>query len=305
MRSQETPLVLAKTPEIALPWWEVLALLAAVGVFSATAGSRRASPQTLRRLAILSSALYVALCAGLASADFKILSRAVEENNVLEWLTTVFLAWASVIAFVAAVGSHRRGSPSPTAMVLAAGFTWGWARELEYGGNLFAGQFWFTRNLFRPESFLGVSYFERFQERMRLPYDATTLYAVHLCFTAAALAAIVLLAKYAFCHRAAAGREARGFLRTLHGRLYALGVGLYVAAELIGGALHRLPQWSLFAGLAEARADLYHSIVEESLECWAAMALWFCALALWQASRRTRTSAPDADVARRPTTPAT
>lgn len=268
-----------------MPLWQVIALLIAAAAASVVLAGVRMRQITVSRLTLWVSILFVGICVGVGLVNAKLLSLATEEDNVIEWLTAICLLLAACIAFSAAIRLHRQGRPSPVAMILAVGFAWAFTRELEYGGDLFDGQFWFTRNIFHPQSFASVAYFERFKEQMHLHYDALTLYVVHLCFTAAAVAVAILLVRYVIRHRSVARQEMKRFLRVLHCRLFLLGAGLYVAAELVGGALHRLPQWQVFHSFTQYHGDLYHRIVEESLECWGSMVLWFCALALWQAAR--------------------
>ena len=74
--------------------------------------------------------------------------------------------------------------------------------------------------------------------------------------------------------------------KRLHGRLFLLGTGLFLAAEAVGGTLHKLDNWQLLASYTEAKGDLCHQIAEESMECWAAMTICFCAVAVWQTSRQ-------------------
>jgi hypothetical protein len=232
------------------------------------------------------STLLIGSCLALGLANMELLNRATQENQVIEWITVICLFAAACVAFISAVYAHRRGQPSPVTVFLATGFAWGFVRELEYFGNLLdRGRFYFSRNVFQPQSYLGVSFFENFRQLKGLSYDAHTLYWSHLGCTALGVVILVLLATYFVRHRTTARAELRAFVSAFHHRLFLLGVGLYICAELLGGTLHRLPRW----GVRSFDGNLYHRIVEESLECWGAITFLLCAAALWQKVRIIRT----------------
>jgi len=264
-----------------------MALLAA-GLAGATAAlmGRRAGRRTLARSLAIASAAFILGCVALGVWDIDLLDRATDEGNVIESLTALFLLSAGIVTVWSAVRLHRQGRPSPGAMLLAVGFNWAFWRELEYGGNLIDGQFWFTRNIFRIESLLSPAYFERFRQKMDLSYSASTLYAAHLALTGLMAVVIALLTWYFIRHRRQAREECRSLTRGLHGRLFLLGAGLFIAAEAIGGALHKLDDWQLLESYGDAKSDLWHEIAEESLECWGAMVICFCAVALWKTTRQ-------------------
>jgi len=278
--------MLADSRYTTLAFWQVALLAAGLAVVTAGLMRRRVERHILSRSLTIASAAFCLGCVALGVWDIGLLGQASREGNVIESLTALFLLSGAVVTIWSAIRLHRRDKPSPGAMLLATGFTWAFWRELEYGGNLIDGQFWFTRNLFRIKSFLGPAYFERFRQKMELSYQATTLYAAHLALTTLAVVVIALLVWYFIRHRRQACEECRALTHTLPGRLFLLGTGLFIAAEIIGGTLHKLDNWQLLEGFTEAKSDLWHSVAEESIECLGAIAICFCALALWQTARR-------------------
>lgn len=264
---------------------QVFLLFTATAVAGILLSWPKLSNSAVRKLFLLASILLVGGCVTLAFVDFTLFRTLGAKQNLIDWASAGFLLPAACIAFRAAIRLHRRGQPSPLAMTLAAGFAWACARETHYGGDFFDGKFWFTHNIFHLDAWTHVSYFTQFRQEMRLPYEAFSLYVIHICASTLAITAFVIWARYVIRHRTKAVLELRNFLRTLHGPLYLMGAGLYIAAELLGGLLHRMPAWGPFKGWAGAERDLAHTAVEEGMECWGAIAILFCAVALWQATR--------------------
>lgn len=190
-----------------LPVWAVVLLLALVAAAAVTLARPRLSDNVLKRLLLLAGALFVGACVAIGSADVRLFKAISDKQNVLDWLSAALLLSAACVAFRAAARLHRRGSPSPVAMTLSAGFAWAFARELHYGGDFFSDRFWFPRNIFRPAAYFGASYFERFRRDMDLHYSAVTLYVIHICLTAIAAGAFLLLVRYVFSRRAQAITE--------------------------------------------------------------------------------------------------
>ena len=271
---------------ISLPLWQIGLLFILTAGSTAMLTFPRTGPARLKKIFVLLSVLLIGACVIVGLIDLKLLDIAVGENNVIEWLTSAFLLAAACLLWVVVVRVHRRGRPSPIAITLAIGFTWAFLRELEYGGNIVGERFWYSRNLFKIKSFMSVSYFEQFRIRMDIPFDALTLYAIHICFSAVTVVGLSMLVWHLIRNRSIAAAELRDFRSALCGRLCILGIGIFIAAEAIGGTIHRIPSGFMFDGWTQTHSELFHSVFEETLECWGAMTILFSAIALWQVTRR-------------------
>jgi len=138
-----------------LSLWQVTLLAAGLAAGTTALMRRCLQRQNLVRSLMITSAAFSLACIALAAWDIHLFRRATGEGHVIESLTAMFLLSGAIVTSWSALRLRRQGRPSPGAMLLATGFTWAFWRELEYGGNLIDGQFWYTRNFFRIKSFLG------------------------------------------------------------------------------------------------------------------------------------------------------
>jgi len=121
---------------------------------------------------------------------------------------------------------------------------------------------------------------------MDLSYHANTLYAAHLALTTLAVAVIAMLAWYFIRHSHKARQECRDLARMLPGRLFILAMSLFIGAQLIGGGIHRLEENGLLDNFVQAGSSFWNCLAEESIECLGAIAVCFCAMAVWKTTRQ-------------------
>ncbi len=279
-------IMLAAFRHKSLSLWQVALLVAGLAARMVALIRRRVERLNLVRSLIFTSVAFFLGCIALGVYDVYLFRRVSSEGHVIESLTAMFLLPGAIVTSWSALRLRRQGKSSPGAMLLATGFTWAFWRELEYGGNLIDGQFWYTRNFFRVESFLSPAYFEHFRQKMDLSYQASTLYAVHLALTPLAVAVVAMLVWYFIRHRHKARQECRDLTRMLPGRLFILAASLFVGAQLIGGGIHRLEESGLLDNFAQAGSSFWNCLTEESIECLGAIAVCFCAMAVWGTTRQ-------------------
>lgn len=286
--------MLAALRESSLEVWQLALVLAAVGGLTVLLAARATGASAIRKLlALVSAVLAAGVAWGLIDLDLLIVMT--KEDHFVEWLSASSLLAAAILTLVAVVRLYRQGQPSHPKAMLAAGLACAVFRELEYGGVFVGRQFLHTRDMFRLDAYMGPAYFERTRVKVEIPFSADTLYVFHLCFTVVVVAIVALLIWAAVRHRRAVLTELRDLHRTFPGRLCLLGVGVLLMAQAVGGAMHDAP----FGGPGySAELDpngFWHRIFEETIECWGAVVLLLCAVAIWQTTRASGNQAGERD----------
>jgi len=260
----------------------VLALLVACSFAAWLALSRRMSPLSLRRAFACFVGVFVAGMVTWGLVDAPSLNICCLENHYIEWLSAdlIFIAW--VLSMVLLVRSARgRGWPKtrhPLATVLAAGYFWGFWRELEWAKPFIGHKLIYTRNFFRLGPYLSASYFEDLSRSKGV--SSSLMFALHWASALTLAVCAVFAAAWALRHREQLRREIRQMPKALWGRCFLVGCGIFVAAQGLGAILHRVLS---IESMRHWRTDLgiEHQVLDEPLELLAAACFAMSAIALW------------------------
>jgi len=240
----------------------------------------RPSPKALRWCLGLSGAATVLGAAILGFVDYPRLRRMCSENNVVEWVTAVFLLVGSVFGWILASRLRRRRRTSPLVVFATALLFAGLCRELEWGRPFLGEKLFYSRNIFQIQAYLSSSYFETLSQRK--PLAPEQLFAVHWISTVLVVGFVVGLGVYLVRRRDTFARELKNLTKTTYGRYLLLGLGIYAGSQLLGSRIFDL----LVSALLLTRAqdvELPHDVMGEPLECIAALSLMFAIVSLWGA----------------------
>ncbi len=274
-----------------LPEAYVWGLLLVVALLMILLVRRRPSQAALRKGFVVFSLVWFAGLGVLAVAQFKVYQRFTREDQFIEWLTADFLLAAAAIGFVAARRAARR-RPAPVTVFLAGGYFCAFLREIEWGEPFYGDKVWYSRHLFFPRAYIDPSYFHEFRSGESIAVSASDLYLAHVVSSAVLIVLAALGGAYLIRHR-------RGFLdglrqlpRTSSGRYFALGVGAYCGAQILGKGFEKLLKSQYLIAWRGAN-HVGHRILDEPLELWAAACFLMSVLALW--NRHVPAGAPLAD----------
>ena len=257
----------------------VWGLLLVVAVLLILLLGRRLSDAALRKGFVLFSLAWFAGLGVLAAAQFRFYQRLTREDHFIEWLTADFLLTAAVIGFVAAARAARR-RPAPVTVFLAGGYFCAFLREIEWGQPFYGDKVWYSRHLFFPRAYIDPSYFHEFRSGETIAVSAGDLYLAHVTSSTVLIVLAGLAGAYLIRHRRAFLNGLRQLPRTSAGRYFALGVGVYLGAQILGKGFEKLLKSELLINWRRAN-HVGHRILDEPLELWAAACFLMSVLALW------------------------
>lgn len=269
----------------------VWGLLLVVALLTILLIRRRPSQAALRKGFVVFSLVWFAGLGVLAVAQFKVYQRFTRENHFIEWLTADFLLAAAVIGFVAAARAARR-RPAPVTVFLAGGYFCAFLREIEWGEPFYGDKVWYSRHLFVPRAYIDPSFFHEFRSGETIPVSAGDLYLAHVVSSAVVIVLAALAGAYLIRNRRGFLNGLRQLPRTSHGRYFALGVGVYVGAQILGKGFEKLLKSEVLINWRRAN-HIGHRLLDEPLELWAAACFLMSMLALW--NRHVPAEAPLAD----------
>lgn len=272
--------VLAYSQDAVLSAWQVVAVLAVVAAAAVAGCWRTVTVVTVKKAFVGVAIAILVSYVVLAAVCLPMLHQMSQEDHVIEWLSASCLLIAWVLGAIVSVREYRVSRPTPMMIFLTAGCFWAFWRELEYGGSLTGGQFWYSRNLFRPEAFLEPAYFEEFRRAMDLPFTPSFLYGVHLACSAAMLllAATVLVA--VLRHWRIFVGEARALSHCTYGRFFLLGAGAYVFVQVSGNVLGRALRSDALMSWAQS-VSLTRRVFDEPVEFFGALCIMTSMVAAW------------------------
>jgi hypothetical protein len=240
----------------------------------------RPSPKALRRyLGLFSAAALLGLVI-FGVVDYPSLRRMCSENNVVEWLTAIFLLVGCVLGWILASRLRRERRVSPLVACAAAVLFAGFCREIEWGRPFFGEKLFYSRNIFQIRAYLSPSYFETLSQRK--PLTPEQLLAIHWIATVLLVGLIVVVAVYLVRRRDTFVEELKKLPKTTCGRYLSLGFGLYAASQLLGSNVFDPLVSALFASRTQG-GRLSHDVLGEPLECLAALCLMLAIVTLWHA----------------------
>lgn len=291
--------LLAEAP-IRAPYALALAMLVAVGALILL--KHRPTRRFLRIVWIAIAAWTVALVS-LGTVRYRLLHRLCEENNLMEWLGADFLLLAWIILLILTIRMGRRQKPSPLAALLMGAMFAAFWRELEFGKPFFGNKVIYSRNFFRPRAYTDTTrYFEEFTRSMNHAQQRP-LAAMHWVGVVLVVIFLAVLGGYLWRHRKALGRELHNFAKCLSGKLFFVGVGLYLLG-LVGGKLFDILLENGFLAEFRRSEGLTHRVFDEPLETYGALFLLLAAIELWHYwPGRADDDEPAEDVGRRDESP--
>lgn len=207
-----------------------------------------------------------------------------EEDHLVEWLSAGFLFMTGVIGIILWARGYRHGRPSPTMLLAGSGSLLAFLREIEFGAFFAGQQFWHSRNLFRPKSFLGPEYFEKFRRSLDLQFETSFLYTAHLIFSVVIVGITATVIILILLQRKEFVSEMRTIHREPDGKFFLLGVGVCMFAQLAGNVLHRVIKMPSIIEWSK-KHKLSNQFFDEPLDLWGAICVFTSMIVAWQLYR--------------------
>ncbi len=204
------------------------------------------------------------------------------EGHVFEWLSAQMFLAAAILGIVFTVRLAIRNIPAPLAAFLSTGYLVAFFRELEWGEPFFGEKLWYSRFLFRPQALFDSACFARQARSVGLSPEY--LHRVHIIFASAICLIGAVIVCYLIRHRHVFIRQLKQLPRTLCGRYFMLGLGIYVGTQILGRLIGYLLRTPMLVDWSTVNA-ITNEVFDEPMESVGAMCFLMSMLALWRDRR--------------------